>query len=229
MEVGKTPSRIHPLVAVAAVSVTLVSLTGVAAITGLLPDSHSNNAPAANLASTPPVSTTAASTTEMKGVANLAPAEKAEPLPAPPKTASAKQPAAIQSTRPRAQSGAQYNAPVAQAPKVCRSCGRIVSVHAVQHQAKPSGVGVVAGAVLGGVLGNQVGNGNGRTLATVAGAVGGGYAGNEIEKRSRSTTTYQAKIRMEDGSVRTVPLATQEGWQVGDRVKVVNGKLMAHA
>lgn len=35
-----TTRRIHPLVAVAAVSVTLVSLLGMAAITGVLPSSH---------------------------------------------------------------------------------------------------------------------------------------------------------------------------------------------
>lgn len=36
----QTTRRIHPLVAAAAVSVTLVSLLGVAAITGVLPSSH---------------------------------------------------------------------------------------------------------------------------------------------------------------------------------------------
>ena len=37
--------RIHPLVATAAVAVTLVSLVGVAAITGVLPNSHGTTAP----------------------------------------------------------------------------------------------------------------------------------------------------------------------------------------
>jgi outer membrane lipoprotein SlyB len=45
MEVTKSPQRIHPLVATAAVALTLVSLVGVAAITGLLPTSNSTNAP----------------------------------------------------------------------------------------------------------------------------------------------------------------------------------------
>ena len=39
------PSRMHPLMVAAAVSVTLVSLIGVAAITGILPSSHSTSAP----------------------------------------------------------------------------------------------------------------------------------------------------------------------------------------
>ena len=40
MEMNQTTKRIHPLVAGAAASVMLVSLVGVAAITGLLPTSH---------------------------------------------------------------------------------------------------------------------------------------------------------------------------------------------
>jgi outer membrane lipoprotein SlyB len=107
----------------------------------------------------------------------------------------------------------------------CSSCGRVESVRAIQQAAKPSGLGVAAGAVLGGILGNQVGSGNGRTLATVAGAVGGGYAGNEVEKRSRATTSYQVRVRMEDGQLRTFPYAGQPGWSAGDRVRVVNGQL----
>ncbi len=99
----------------------------------------------------------------------------------------------------------------------------------VQHQAKPTGIGVVAGAVLGGVLGNQVGGGNGRSLATVAGAVGGGYAGNEIEKRSNTTSSYQVQVRMEDGRVRHFSYSSQPGWHAGDRVRVVNGHLTSRA
>src|SRR3569832_2335334 len=50
METNKTPSRIHPLVAAASASVILVSLVGVAAITGILPTSHGTVAPAAPVA-----------------------------------------------------------------------------------------------------------------------------------------------------------------------------------
>ena len=45
METNNKPNRLHPLVAIAAVSVTVLSLAGVAAITGLLPTSHSENGP----------------------------------------------------------------------------------------------------------------------------------------------------------------------------------------
>lgn len=116
---------------------------------------------------------------------------------------------------------------VAQAPAACKSCGRVESVQAIQQAAQPSGVGMVAGAVLGGVLGNQIGGGSGRKIATVAGAVGGGYAGNEVEKRTRATTTYQVRVRMNDGVVRSFPFNRQPAWSTGDKVRVVNGHLTA--
>ena len=40
-----TTKRMHPLTAIAAVSVTLFSLVGIGAITGLIPTSHSQSAP----------------------------------------------------------------------------------------------------------------------------------------------------------------------------------------
>jgi len=109
----------------------------------------------------------------------------------------------------------QYSRPVSGQP-VCASCGRVESVQAVQQAAPATGIGAVAGGVLGGVLGNQVGKGNGRTAATVLGAVGGGYLGHTVEQRTRTTTAYQVRVRMDDGSLRTFtrsqPVA--EGTQV---------------
>src|ERR1700704_453987 len=77
------------------------------------------------------------------------------------------------------------NAPPTTKPAaVCKICGVVESVQAVQKKGKGTGVGAVAGGVVGGVVGNQFGHGNGRAAMTVLGAVGGGVAGNEIEKRS---------------------------------------------
>jgi len=207
MENIKSPSRIHPLIATAAVAVILVSAVGVAAITGILPTSHSSNAPPASI-STPASSVSAPGTTGAGVAANqVEPANPAAPV-----------------TRHHSPYTAPRPLPAVAAHR-CDNCGRVVSVQPIRQAAKPSGLGVVAGAVLGGVLGNQVGGGNGRSLATVAGAVGGGYAGNEVEKRTRSTTTYDVRVRMENGSVRTFPYASQPDWGVGDRVKVLNGAL----
>lgn len=212
MENNSTPNRIHPLVAGAAISVMLASLTGVAAITGILPNSHGTATPATAVeskaeavAATPQSKST---TTEPRSYA----------------------PRAAQSSPPQPRKTyAAAPTKAAQAPAICHSCGQVVSVQAIQQAAQPSGIGMVAGAVLGGALGNQVGGGNGRKIATVAGAVGGGYAGNEIEKRSRATTSYQVRVRMEDGEIRSFPYAQQPGWNIGDRVRVVNGQLTSRA
>lgn len=228
---NSTPSnRIHPLVAGAAISVMLVSLTGVAAITGLLPNSHSSAAPA----EAPALAAAAAATTAASPAALVetkAPAAEPQTKAAVEKPRS--QPTRVARTEESpARAPRTYNsapAQAAQAPAICYSCGRVESINEIQQAAQPSGVGMVAGAVLGGVLGNQVGGGNGRKLATVAGAVGGGYAGNEVEKRTRGTTTYNVRVRMEDGDIRTFPYEQQPGWGVGDRVKVVNGQLTSRA
>lgn len=99
-------------------------------------------------------------------------------------------------------------APVAQA---CGNCGVVESAVAVQRQGQVNGignsgigVGAVAGGLVGGLLGNQVGGGSGKTAATLLGAAGGAYAGHAIEKNSKKVTVYQMRIRMNDGTVRTV-------------------------
>jgi outer membrane lipoprotein SlyB len=215
MENNNPSRRIHPLAAGAAISVMLVSLTGVAAITGLIPSSHGTTAPVADSIGAASAATSPAALVETKDNDTVDPVSVAKPAP----VASqhhAYAPHAVQSSH-------------ASNEAICSSCGRVEAVHAIQQAAKPSGVGVAAGAVLGGLLGNQVGSGNGRTLATVAGAVGGGYAGNEVEKRTRATTSYQVQVRMEDGRLRTFPFAQQPGWNAGDRVRVVNGHLTSRA
>ena len=96
-----------------------------------------------------------------------------------------------------------YLQPARAAAPVCASCGRVESVQAIEQAAPATGLGAVAGGVRGGVLGNQIGKGSGRAVATVAGAVGGGYLGHQVEQRTRSTTAYQMRVRMQDGSVRS--------------------------
>jgi outer membrane lipoprotein SlyB len=58
----------------------------------------------------------------------------------------------------------------------------------------------------------------------VLGAVGGGFAGHEIEKRARSVTVHKVKVRMDDGSVRTITQSA--GAAVGARVRIEHQKLV---
>ena len=161
MQINQPSNRIHPLMAGAAVSVMLVSLVGIAAITGVLPNSHATAAENARIAQSPtvaPVSAMAQPIPSAQGVRSEGSKRK---------TVTHNHP--VQSAQ--VESGPQYSQASAHqqpAPPVAHN--------------SPIGIGV--GAVVGGLLGNQVGGGNGKTLATIAGAVGGGYVGNEIAKRN---------------------------------------------
>jgi uncharacterized protein YcfJ len=176
METSQVSNRIHPLMAGAAASVMLVSMVGVAAITGILPNSHGNSAPLAPVAVAPaPVDARMAMT----------PATAAQYAPA---AAVATAPVVIHKHivehKPAPKRAAPVYAQRAPSPQYTQ-VSQPVQQPVQQASAPTSGLGIAAGAVLGGVLGNQVGDGRGRTLATVAGAVGGGYLGNVVERKMR--------------------------------------------
>jgi len=112
-----------------------------------------------------------------------------------------------------------------QAGAECRDCGTVTDVKTIKKEGEGTGVGAVAGGVLGGVIGHQIGSGRGNTAATVVGAGAGAYAGHQVEKNQKSTTSYQVLIKMEDGKNRTFNFSNPTSYKVGDKVKVVDGKL----
>jgi outer membrane lipoprotein SlyB len=93
--------------------------------------------------------------------------------------------------------------PTQPAVQVCSTCGVVEGVRAVEQKGQGTGLGAIAGGVAGAAVGNQFGHGNGKAAMTILGAVGGGFAGNEVEKRARSETVYEVRVRMDDGSTRT--------------------------
>lgn len=109
----------------------------------------------------------------------------------------------------------------------CSNCGVIESMRTIETRGEGSGVGAVGGAVVGGLLGNQVGGGDGKKAMTVVGALGGALAGNHIEKRVKSTMTYEVLVRMDNGSSRLINESAQPTWRNGDHVKIVNGVIHA--
>ena len=204
-----TTNRIHPLMAAAAASVIVVSLTGAAAITGLLPTSNSAPEPSMPLA--------AASPYAMPQAGMQAPAGYvAQPGQMMPVAANGQQlvPAMVPAMVPAQQ--VAYAQPVAQPqpqptviiqekpivkvvektrvvhakPRPAPQKTRVVYRDAPNYRApvqasQPNYVGIGAGAVIGGLIGNQIGGGNGKKLATVAGVIGGGMLGNEIANRNK--------------------------------------------
>ena len=108
----------------------------------------------------------------------------------------------------------------------CDNCGTVTNVKTVTKQGEASGGGAVIGGVVGGVLGHQIGSGRGNTAATVAGAAGGAYAGHQIEKKKNETTQYVVEVKMESGSVRSFTFSNPTAYKVGDKIKIVDKKLV---
>ena len=109
---------------------------------------------------------------------------------------------------------------------VCNECGTVTDVRTATKEGEASGAGAVIGGIAGGVLGHQIGSGRGNTVATVAGAAGGAYAGHQIEKNKNTTTTYVVSVKMEDGNQRTFNYSKETAFRVGDKVKIVDKKLV---
>lgn len=225
----------HPMLLIAAIAVVLLCGVGIAAVMGWLPQSGAKMgpplaeapvqvdnrdmgpppgpagyAPVNRVADTSGMSGGGAGSYGAGGYGGAAPADRNGPdaryAEAPPQ----QQRATAQMAQP--------------APAVCHSCGVVESVKTVTHRGEGSGLGAAGGAIVGGLLGNQVGGGSGRKIATVAGAVGGAVVGNQVEGNMKSTTSYQVRVRMDDGKVRTIGTSSAN-WQAGDHVKVVKGHL----
>jgi outer membrane lipoprotein SlyB len=107
----------------------------------------------------------------------------------------------------------------------CPECGTVTDVKTVKKEGEGSGVGAVAGGVLGGVIGHQIGSGRGNTAATIVGAGAGAYAGHQVEKNQKTSTSYQVVVKLEDGKSRTFNFSKETSYRVGDKIKVVEGKL----
>ncbi|NYH27348.1 glycine zipper 2TM domain-containing protein [Paraburkholderia bryophila] len=232
-------SRIHPLVAGAAVAVILASATGIAAMTGLLPTSHAVTEPA-----TPATAIGAISAQTAPGVnaqvTATQPAQVQQPtqqIAQQPMQQAAPVRPPVHHTHPRPPMSAptyannqEYQAPYpssAQRPVADPYAGEVVAINTVQAPEPTTGLGALGGAVAGGLVGNQIGGGRGKIFTTIAGVVGGGLAGNGIEHAVRKQTSYQVQVRMQDGSYRNFNYETQPPVQIGERVRVSGDSLSA--
>ena len=242
-------SQHHPLLLLAALAVVLFCLIGSAAIMGWIPSSIGGNssrqlseADRAALASNLPPSGQTVAVAPAAGLAQLAPQANYAPAPAVAAPAYPAQqlaqgygPAPSQgyaserdldrAPAPRTVVKSKPVQVAAAEPKWCGNCGNIESVRAIKQRAQGSGLGAAGGAVLGGLLGNQIGGGTGRQLATVAGAVGGAVVGNQVEGNMKATTSYEIRVRLDDGALRTFHQSSQPQWRSGDRVRIVKGHL----
>lgn len=234
-----SPSTLHPMLWVAGISVTLLSLAGIAALTGFLPMRSTTTperpaivavapasepvAPAPPVVAAPPVPERPVSKapavsphkTVKRKVELAAPADS---HPLPPPLASGVPPDYVPPPGPAA---------VAPAPTPCADCGVIANVRQVSHEGQGSGAGAVLGGLAGGALASNVGRGNTRTLATIAGAIGGGLLGNNIEKSQKQTVGYEVTVRLENGTTRQIEAESVPTWRIGDKVRLVDGAIVA--
>jgi outer membrane lipoprotein SlyB len=105
--------------------------------------------------------------------------------------------------------------------------GTIESIQVVQNDGRTSGAGAIVGGLVGALAGNQVGSGGGRTAATVAGGVAGAAIGNKVEsnRNANGAESYQINVRMDNGEYRTVAQDSVYDLRVGNRVRIVDGRV----
>ena len=206
MEMNRPSSRIHPMMAGAAASVMLVSLVGVAAMTGILPNSYGGAAEAMGPRIQPTITASAPTPTvnppvvaapvnvkevvEHKTVLHHQNVERTAPARNRPIRLAVQEASSqyypvptYQQPASTYQTAAAYQpTPSYQPTSSYQPAPTYQPTSTYQQQASNSPVGMGLGAVVGGLLGSQVGGGTGKTLATIAGAIGGGYLGNEVAR-----------------------------------------------
>jgi outer membrane lipoprotein SlyB len=249
------PHSTHPMIIVAATTVSIASLAAIAFFAGWIPDHTNSAAPSAQVAVAPTASPAVTATAPTAPAPLATPAAPVAKAAAPEKAAPARQPAPRRVPRQDENSYSyesthNYNyrraTPVGNYPmndsgvivengpqqqqqhysNACRDCATVQSIREVKQDGEGTGLGAIGGGVVGGVLGNQVGGGRGKTVGAVVGAVGGAYAGNEIEKNVRSSKHYEITVRLDDGNIRVFSEAQPPALQRGDRVRINNGQLI---
>lgn len=194
---------LYPLLIVAALSVTVFSMVGIATMTGRLPSAHSQVVDSATHPERQP---------------------RFDSVPTDATRADAYRADTARGNSARAETKAG-TARQQKSAAACPACGVVESIRVVERDGAASGVGAVAGGVTGAVVGNQFGSGNGRAAMTLIGGLGGALAGNTIEKKVNRTSVYQVKVRMDDGSLRILNPKEQPAFAVGDKVRIENGSL----
>ncbi|HUQ25326.1 MAG TPA: glycine zipper 2TM domain-containing protein [Burkholderiales bacterium] len=223
METTKT--RLHPLLTAAAISLTVFSAVGIAALTGVLPNSRGSSEPVSVIA--PEVQKPIEHAVAMPApIAPVAPAAKPKARPRP--VARHAAPVAPIAQAPQAaEAPPAYEAPKsAPLPAQLGVGGVIESVQEIEKKGENPIAGPVLGGIAGAVLGHQFGEGRGKTVATAVGAGAGILGGKVIEQKVRTTKHWQVTVRLDDGSTKTVSSESQPAWHAGERVRVVDGQIL---
>ena len=211
--------RTNPLIVIAATAVILTCLIAIGMMTGIIPTpSAREQALVENTQPPPPPGRTALTDNRTSTRAQApAPVARARTPERPPQGGTS------DDTPTRSVGG---SGPSRNLAAVCNNCGTVTSVRTVTRQGEAGLVGPIAGGALGGLVGSQIGGGSGKTIATIAGAAGGAAIGTEVERRQKATTSYVVGVRLNDGTTQSFTFGAAPGYQQGDRVKVVDGRLV---
>lgn len=214
--------RTQPLFVIAATAVILTCLLAIGIMTGLVPSPLARDRAVTEERADSTKSDRATALQEQRAAALKSQAADSRSTAKAPAPARERKSEAVGSTRSTAPSSTVAGS----APAVCYNCGTVISVRAVKQQGEAGVVGPLAGGAIGGAIGSQIGGGSGKTIATIAGAAGGAAIGTEVERRSKSTTQYVVGVRLNDGTTRSFTYPSAPGVNEGDKVRVVDNRLI---
>ncbi|HZN25281.1 MAG TPA: glycine zipper 2TM domain-containing protein [Burkholderiales bacterium] len=214
---SETSFRMHPLIVIAATTLILTCLLAIGVMTGIVPSPLTRDRALVqdNTSAAPPARLTLRDDRASAGGSGNVPRERT----------AERAPVGATGTSP----GSGTVAGGERAPKVaavCTNCGTVTSVRQVTQQGEAGLLGPAAGGAVGGLVGSQIGGGSGKTVATIVGAAGGAAIGTELERRHKSTTHYVVGVRLNDGTTRNFTYGSAPGVRQGDRVRVVDGRLV---
>lgn len=215
---SESSMRAHPLIIAAATAVILTCLIAIGMMTGIIPTPSAREQALVENTAVPPPGRTALNDSRPS---TRAPAVAPAPRARAPERAPAGRTADDTPSRAVGGSGPSRNLAA-----VCNNCGTVTSVRTVTKQGEAGLIGPIAGGALGGLVGSQIGGGSGKAIATIAGAAGGAAIGTEVERRQKATTSYVVGVRLNDGTTQSFTFASAPGYQQGDRVRVVDGRLV---
>lgn len=108
----------------------------------------------------------------------------------------------------------------------CPLCGTIESVRTVEVYEEPTAsngsIDARSGDTAGGGPGGAIAGGATSVIDTLTGVV----RGSDADKNVRKRVVYRVTLRMDDGSFRAISLPGPPAFAVGDKVKVVEGRLV---
>lgn len=112
--------------------------------------------------------------------------------------------------------------PKSNLPGACALCGTIESVRAVEVLDEAGATAGTADSRSGTATNNAGANVSTSVLDTLSGVV----SGSAPERNVRKRVVYRVTLRMDDGSFRAISLSSPPAFAVGDKVRVVGGRLV---